>query len=189
MNKDQQQSFSVEEFIEKLESEEGRAIHPLWGMLKWEEGNLLFAHGVHCANWVRLPQQHVERIEILHYVPCRDHSHPLCRVFLRRAASEEAQVFSDLLTALASKIEPPQPAQAQAHGASGLGPMSLVDDRRTGNPQGYLPLGTEISDDLGASMMTCGSRQRFHGACVSNCACLMPTMNGWRWFCCNSVCC
>jgi hypothetical protein len=74
------QSFTPEEFLDRLKRDEMRRPIVLHGMVKPAEDDddyLLFAHGSACENWIRIRLNSIETIEFLNFLPCDEHTHPL----------------------------------------------------------------------------------------------------------------
>lgn len=63
---------------------------------------LLFANGTDCNTWTELPLSMIESIEVRDIVPCRDHTHPVVKLQLKRARLSESRVFAALAEARAS---------------------------------------------------------------------------------------
>jgi len=112
------QSFAPEEFLARLARGEISRPIVFTGMVKRSEDDsacLLFARG-NCTNWIKIPLSSIEQIEVLDIVPCKDHTHPLVKLRLKRPQTDEGILFSSL-TQLASSS------------GSGDGPASLVRHR------------------------------------------------------------
>jgi hypothetical protein len=93
------QLYSPREFLTKLQ--EGQIGRPIvfTGMAKANDqcdDELLFAHASNCENWIRIPLSSILQVEVLDIVPCKDHTHPLVRLHLKRPETEEGILFSSL---------------------------------------------------------------------------------------------
>jgi len=56
-----------------------------------------------CGTWIPVPLELIEEVDFLNHVPCKDHSHPLVRLVLKRPAGDGA-VFSGLLESLMNHL-------------------------------------------------------------------------------------
>ena len=84
----------------------------LIGMVKKSEGKdktIQFSPGANCSNWVTLPLEVIEDVEIIKTVPCKDHTHPLVRLSLKTPKTPEAKIFSSLLEGMQPSPEGMQP--------------------------------------------------------------------------------
>src|SRR5512132_1047182 len=65
------QSFTPDEFIDRLKRDELSQPIVLYGMVKPAESDdyLFFAHGSVCQNWIRIPMTSIEAIDLLNFVP------------------------------------------------------------------------------------------------------------------------
>jgi hypothetical protein len=87
------------EFLEKLVRNDLRPPLVLTGMAKKGEDDdkqVWFAIGTNCANWRVVPLNLVESIEALEIVPCRDHTHPLVKMYFKKPNSEDSMLFTSL---------------------------------------------------------------------------------------------
>jgi hypothetical protein len=87
------------EFLEKLVRNDLRPPLVLTGMAKKGEDDdkqVWFAIGTNCANWRVVPLNLVESIEALEIVPCRDHTHPLVKMYFKKPNSEDSMLFASL---------------------------------------------------------------------------------------------
>ncbi len=111
------QSLTAAEFFESLQQDKLIAAVPitLIGMVKKSEGKekaIQFAPGGNCSNWVTIPLELIEDVEILKTIPCKDHTHPLVRLNLKTPTTPEAKIFSSILQGMQSSLEGTQPAFA-----------------------------------------------------------------------------
>ena len=77
-------------------------------MVKKSEGKektIQFAPGGNCSNWLTIPLEFIEDVEIIKTVPCKDHTHPLVRLNLKTPKTPEAKVFSSILQGMQSSLE------------------------------------------------------------------------------------
>jgi len=175
--------LSGPELLDKLTRNELSSPLILIGMIKPDEHDkniILFSHSG-CLNWVRVPVNSVERANVLGELPCKDHSHSLVSLQIKEPDSELARVLHNLLRTYARTDSQPAPA-VQA-------PTKMLANRL---PEGAIVQPSSVhfaAVPASPDSMTCGRAQQFSGACVSNCICQMPTMNGWQWVCCNHECC
>src|SRR5215203_7201287 len=72
------------ELLESLRRGELSAPDAYVGIVKpsQRENSVAFA-AKSCDEWVDIPAELIDEVEVLRYVPCRDHSHPLVRLKLR----------------------------------------------------------------------------------------------------------
>jgi len=94
-------SFTGTEFVKALAEGTLREPISLEGMVKkCESGTdaVLFAEGMSCLHWTRIPVEMIEEVDFISTVPCRDHEHPFVRLSLKEPTNDVvAQVFADLL--------------------------------------------------------------------------------------------
>jgi hypothetical protein len=94
------QSFTPYEFIDRLKGDEIRLPFVLYGMVKPAEDSdeyLLFAHGYVCENWIRIRLNTIETVELINFVACKDHTHPLVLLVLKQPETDEGQLFASLV--------------------------------------------------------------------------------------------
>ena len=91
-----------------------------------------------CTTWTAVPVELIEDIDFLGDVACKDHSHPLVRLNLKRPTGD-GLVFSNLLEGLLSHVRRsssrPQPA-AQSPNPPSAAARSRRDSRRSNRPRG-----------------------------------------------------
>lgn len=110
--KKKSQSLTAAELFESLERDEpiGAESITLTGMVKKSDGkkkdgkekSIQFAAGRSCSNWVTIPLELIEDVEVLKSVPCKDHSHPFVRLTLKTPRTPEAKIFSAILEGVQS---------------------------------------------------------------------------------------
>ena len=95
-------SFSGADFVKALS--EGSLREPIVkeGMVKPSENDpnsIQFSEGNTCQNWTKIPVEMIERVELLANIRCKDHQHPLVRLYLKEPPGENkvAAVLSELL--------------------------------------------------------------------------------------------
>jgi hypothetical protein len=94
--------FTAQEFIDKLRSDAIEAPLALTGMVKLPEDHsteLMFAPGTRCVDWMSVPLDAIESVEVLDVVPCDDHTHPLVTLTFKAPESSEGALFAALLRA------------------------------------------------------------------------------------------
>jgi hypothetical protein len=172
-------NFTPEEFITKLKSDDLSAPLAFTGMVKEAEDDrhLLFAGGTNCDTWTAMPLDMIERIEFGDVVSCRDHTHPLVKLFIKEPASEEAKVFASLAkvqlsaqlraASSGSQIPGPPPSPTLPHGMSGRLPRPSAPMR-------------DVRDSLGGQLFSEGSSCL---ACWQFCNGLTktPDFDDWLW--------
>jgi hypothetical protein len=95
-------SFTPQEFLDKLGKDELNSPLTLTGMVKASEGSstdLMFVIGTRCGNWTSVPIDIIDNVDVLGSVPCDDHSHHRVTLTLKTPQSPEAAVFAALLSA------------------------------------------------------------------------------------------
>jgi hypothetical protein len=95
-------SFTPEEFLAKLETDELDSPLTLTGMVKTgEEGSteLMFVVGTKCTTWTSVPVDIIEKIDVLGTVPCDDHAHHRVTLTFKAPQSPEAAAYAGLLRA------------------------------------------------------------------------------------------
>jgi hypothetical protein len=96
--------YSGKDFLEQLR---GGSLKPslfLFGIAKLDtEGGeyILFSRSTGCGEWISIPLDMVESVEVLGWSYCKDHTHPRVRLQLLEPATDNlhAQVFGQLLRA------------------------------------------------------------------------------------------
>lgn len=130
---DRHQSFDPREFLDSLKRDELEPPIVLPGMVKPADDSddyVMFAQGTVCQNWVRIPMDSIESIELINLVPCDEHTHPLVLLRLKAATTDESRVFASLMQATARTrprssrhaTEPPPARMASAARMTGPGP-------------------------------------------------------------------
>lgn len=93
-------THTPEEFLERLARNELGPPLVLTGIVKKREGDdkqLMFSVGMSCTQWRAVPIDLIESIEVLDFLPCRDHSHPLAKLYFKTPSSPETMLFAALL--------------------------------------------------------------------------------------------
>lgn len=98
MNK--QMVYSPQDFLERLINDDFRRPLIITGMIKKAENSdqFLFTIGTSCANWRKVPLNIIDNIEVLNFVPCNDHAHPMVKMTFKEPESEESLLFASLAT-------------------------------------------------------------------------------------------
>jgi hypothetical protein len=132
---EEKQTYSPEEFLDKLQSDDLSLPLRLTGMVKQVEDDdtaILFAPGRNCANWVTIPLDVIENVEVVEIVTCKDHTHPLVNIQFKKPGSEEALVFSSLARSLNQLAGSSPPVVRSSvpipHWGSRYRPMSTFDE-------------------------------------------------------------
>jgi len=106
-------SLTATQLFESLQQDKLTAVPvSLVGMVKKSDGKertIEFSPGGNCSNWVTLPLESIEDVEVIRTVPCKDHTHPLVRLSLKTPKSPEARIFSSLLEGMQPSVEAMQP--------------------------------------------------------------------------------
>jgi hypothetical protein len=95
-------SFSAKEFVSKLSKDDFDIPLTLTGMAKSSEGSssdFLFVIGTRCGDWVSVPIDMVEHVEVLGTVSCDDHLHQRVTLTFKTPKSPDAVAFAALLGA------------------------------------------------------------------------------------------
>jgi len=95
-------AFDAREFLGNLKRDELSPPIILPGMVKPADDSddyLMFAQGTVCENWVRIPVDSIESIDMLNLIPCGEHTHPLVMLRLKAPESDEGRVFAALMQA------------------------------------------------------------------------------------------
>jgi hypothetical protein len=105
------QYYTPEDFVDRLSRDEIFRPIILTGLVKASDDDatsLFFARGK-CEDWVRIPVSAIEHIEVLDIVACKDHTHPMVKLVLKRPKTEEAIVFLSLARLVNSRslLHPP----------------------------------------------------------------------------------
>lgn len=123
-------TFTGEEFLKALS--EGNLREPIGktGMVKpAADGTpaIQFAEGTACGQWTTIPAEMIEKVEFLRTVPCRDHQHPLVRLFLKEppASNPLATVFAELVRNSPQPASRPTTLPQPSHRPAGIAPRIL----------------------------------------------------------------
>src|SRR4051794_8059173 len=103
------QSFEPYEFLDRLRRDDISPPVVLFGMVKLPEGDddyLFFAHGYACENWIRIRLNTIDRIDLVNFVPCDDHMHPLVTIVLKQPETDEGRLFASLVQRPANRVPP-----------------------------------------------------------------------------------
>lgn len=107
MNK--QMVYSPQDFLERLVNNDFRRPLIITGMIKKAENSdqFLFTFGTSCANWRKVPLNIIDNIEVLNFVHCNDHAHPLVKMTFKEPESEESLLFASLATDIMDEAKSP----------------------------------------------------------------------------------
>jgi hypothetical protein len=102
--------LTTAEFFEKLQQDKLSTPLPfgILGMVKKTEGKertIAFAPGVHCSNWVTIPLEFIETVEMIRTIPCKDHSHPLVKLNMKTPKTPEGKMFFAMLEGMTPAYE------------------------------------------------------------------------------------
>lgn len=97
-------SFSGTDFVTALLLNDLRPSLIVSGMVKpieEKKESILFDRGGACMTWIEIPVDMIEKVDVLRYVRCKDHSHPYVRLTLKDVPKENtvASVFHSMLAA------------------------------------------------------------------------------------------
>lgn len=93
-------SLSPKDFLSRLGTDDFDTPLTLTGMAKSSEtssAEFLFVLGTRCADWISVPIDLVEHVEVLGSAPCADHQHHRVAVTFKPPKSPEAAAFAALL--------------------------------------------------------------------------------------------
>lgn len=102
-----EKTYKPAEFVEALtkgEVQEGLAIVGMVKLAEEGEEALFFSPGRSCATWRKIPLKDLEQVEFLYNSPCKDHEHPVVRLYLKQPTGP-ASTFHGLLKDLVSRSE------------------------------------------------------------------------------------
>lgn len=112
------ESLTPSEFYEKLQQGELDKPQPfiIIGMVKkseTEEKAIQFAPGGNCSNWITIPLEFIEDVEMIKTITCKDHTHPLVKLSVKRPETPEGKIFFAILEAMKQGSE-----RTPSHGGS-----------------------------------------------------------------------
>ncbi len=114
--------FQPSDFVDALTKGDIQEGLSLIGMAKVAEGDakaLMFSPKGSCENWIRIPLDSIEKVEHVGTVRCKDHEHPVVRLFFKDPGGT-ASIFISLLRALVIQGEESRPpASSPAPRAAG----------------------------------------------------------------------
>lgn len=92
------------DFLENLRSGAVRPTLTRTGMAKLgdpDSDSIMFSESDDCGNWTKIPLELVQSVEVIGWLGCKDHKHPIIRLELHEPKSENklAVVLFELLTA------------------------------------------------------------------------------------------
>jgi hypothetical protein len=132
------EKLSADNFFDKLQQGTLETAIPfsIIGMVKRSEGKekaIEFAPGGNCSNWVRIPLELIEDVEILKTVSCKDHSHPLAKLNMKTPKTAEGKVLFGILEGMksgAAKAEPSSRSSNSGYQSSRPQPSRRTVSRR-----------------------------------------------------------
>jgi hypothetical protein len=101
-------TLSPSEFISKLKRDELGLPLSLIGLVKGpndKDKTIQFAVGRKCDNWTTIPVDAIDSVQFLRNTFCRDHSHPLVKLYLNLPKSGDAKMYHSLLLSLSNNSE------------------------------------------------------------------------------------
>jgi hypothetical protein len=111
--KNESELLSAPDFFEKLQQDKltGFSSFSIIGMVKKSGGyekTIEFAAGGNCSNWVTIPIELIEDVEVMKIIACKDHSHPLVKLNMKPPKTPEGKIFSALFEAMKVGLEEKQ---------------------------------------------------------------------------------
>lgn len=153
-------SFSGADFVKVLS--EGSLRDPIIkeGMVKPSEDacdSIQFSEGTTCQIWTKIPVDMIERVEFLSNIQCKDHQHPLVRLFLKEPPGENkaAAVLFELLRHSSPAKSSGTIAKAAAGGWACGCTGTCYDGTATGATGYGSTIGEAISDCEKQLRLTC----------------------------------
>ena len=132
---EKEKTYSPADFLTAMEKDELQGGGSLVGMVKaaHDDKALMFSVGRSCTKWTKIPLEYLDTVEYLYTAPCKDHEHPVVRLFFK-GQSGPAGVILGLLRAVAGQPEavllpaplpggPPGGPPFQPRPALGTGPF------------------------------------------------------------------
>jgi hypothetical protein len=55
---------------------------------------ILFARGIDCQEWKKIPTSAIEKVQFVQTAQCKDHVHPLVHIFLKEPQSPDGHAFA-----------------------------------------------------------------------------------------------
>jgi hypothetical protein len=77
-----------------------------------EADNLLFSPGPDCKNWVSVPAELIEHVELFQVVQCEDHSYPLVNLTFKDPTTSEARTFAAIAALTSNAPSIPESLEA-----------------------------------------------------------------------------
>lgn len=177
-------SFTGPEFIAALA--EGALKSPIVrvGMAKQDETDanaILFSENRSCESWIKIPVEIIEKVEHIDNVPCRDHEHPLIRLYIKEPPSDtkEAGILADLLRGAASS--------RQATAAFGQPTPGAVRTRTPAdNPYRFRDNAPNVAMRHSARRRPVSFSPGYPGMeeqfdCLGTCITMLYDCYGWAW--------
>ena len=114
--------FTGAEFAKKMRSGDFTSNVSFRGMTKESESDdeILFSPHADCSNWVKIPVDQIENVDLITTVSCKDHRHAFVELTLKKPVSADALTFSAIAAAQAEGFAKSQQA------ASAPNPLSVA---------------------------------------------------------------
>ena len=151
--KEKSESLKAADFFEKLQHDKLETTVPfsMVGMVKKSEGKektIEFAPGVNCSNWVTIPLEFIEDVEMMKTIACKDHSHPLVKLNMKKPITPEGKIFFALLEGMKHRIE----GRQNNHYMPPSKPMNLQTMSRINRPQVFGGFGGGLGMSVGGGL-------------------------------------
>lgn len=165
-----------EEFLSSLRKEVAKETNTITvtGMAKESEesdGSIAFVPDLNCDDWVQIPLERIESIEVIGTSPCKEHTHPHINLTLKVESSLEAALLARVLSS--RSFQNPPKVHRQMSGGLPIG--ARVPDHLT-----------TVSRPVKPTDLVCGYGDKYvNYVCNSNCMC--EYADGWH--CCPTRCC
>ena len=164
-------SLTAADFFEKLQHDKLDTTAPLYlmGMVKKSEreGKTIdFAPGGDCSNWVTIPLELIDDVEIMKTISCKDHTHPLVKLNMKTPKTPEGKIFLALLQGMKDASKQPY------HSAPTVTPENLGLTAILGRSQGFgsgVGVGGLTHRGLGYSCNSYGCACNGFSDCISMC--------------------
>lgn len=123
-------AFSAKEFLSRLSKDDFDTPLTLTGMAKSSEGSssdFLFVIGTRCGDWVSIPIDLVEHVEVLGTVSCEDHLHQRVTLTFKTPKSPDAAAFAALLGAAVKGTQGKRVVHKGTGGSGSKRPATFAD--------------------------------------------------------------
>ena len=151
--KEKSESLTAADFFEKLQHDKLDTTIPfsIIGMVKKSEGKektIEFAPGGNCSNWVTIPLEFIEDVEMMKTIACKDHSHPLVKLNMKTPKTPEGKIFFALLQGMKHTSEGKQ----HYHNTPTAIPTNPKMMSRFSRPQGFGSFGGGLGMIVGGGL-------------------------------------